>query len=54
MLIASGYRFGEKDVLDLSMLVTLGFTTENGQSVGRQVLEGDACSLRPEVSDHNV
>src|SRR5262245_21729748 len=36
MLIATGYEFDEKDVLDLSMLVTLRMSTEDGQAADRQ------------------
>src|SRR5271166_6289799 len=40
MLITLSYRFDEKDVLDLFVLLTLRITTEGGQSVDRQFLEG--------------
>jgi hypothetical protein len=40
-VITSGYRFSEKDVLDLFMLLTLRITTEGGQwSADREIIEG--------------
>jgi hypothetical protein len=40
MMITQNYRFGEKDVLDLSLSLTIRIRTEGGQSADPKVHEG--------------